>query len=152
MSTLYKETMANIESTTYIEYDKLKEYFFEVMKDLSIKNNDGNYKLYVLKYHYGNIYFHVDLHSIKFSASNKYELWLKIYDYFMKNSKPNKYGYSVNFEEMIQGSELESDFCEELEYTNNKYDAMVNVIDEMLDIWIHGDTLWWKEDISNIII
>jgi hypothetical protein len=65
--------------------DAVKTLYFEVIQNLANNCKSDVCKQYRLRYHDEDSYFkdtNIQLNKLKFKASNVYELWLKIYDYF----------------------------------------------------------------------
>lgn len=133
------------------DYDCREKYnydlFLEVMNDLAEEKMSNKTNLYTL---YNGPYYRkwigVNLDTIRFRASNKYELWLKIYNYFKVNGKPDR-GMTIIYL-MTHGCIMRmllSDINEENEDIT-EYDAMVMAVNEVLTSWFRDEDLYWRKD------
>jgi hypothetical protein len=172
MSKLYIETFERINSDkqykvtntddeindpnhNYYTYgDKICEnfihYLLEVMHQLANEHKTSEINRYRIYKHYSDYWFGLNnnLNHIRFLASNKYELWLKIYHYTKEIT--DDYVYIIDV--MLKKSNLEEIFCTSYESTQNEYDAMKEVIDSVIYSWDGSDTLlWWSIDNTKFI-
>lgn len=126
------------------DQEKFLELMLETMEHLSYSNKSENTQFFQLRYHDGPIYRGIKLNNITYRASNKYDLWLKIYKYFLRNGKSD----AIYFEDCAY--DVLSDYYQ-LKTSPTNEDAMLIVIDTLISNFIDGDTLWW-EQIEEIII
>lgn len=146
------------------------DLLLQVMSDLAKKNSSEITHLYkVVNYDGGNYFdednhwFGVNLGVVRFKASNKYELWLKIYDYFKANAKTSKCNledisyndrnFDIYYMCQLQAEDIESDLDDIMSENEDitDYDAMAIFIDDMLESWIDGEYLFWKKDKYNVV-
>ena len=82
----------------------------------------------------------VDLTRVRFKASNKYELWLKIHNYMLKH------GETIYNDKLYYQYTIDEAFTQEFEKNYDEDAAMIKTIEYELDSWENGDTLWWEEE------
>ena len=124
------------------------EYLMDTIHYLSIKHKTDKMEQYKLVFYRDKLYGNIDFNKVRFMASNKYELLLKVNKYFLANmdnryleSYDQMFGFGIRVDE-----ELPEYFCEHYKYTHNDHDAMVKTVDDMLLCWEDGDTLWWEKE------
>lgn len=147
MSELYIEAKHRVDYNIDLDHvnDKFRRYFLELMYCLSINNTSTDIKTYRLYFCEGNVYHGIKLDNIRFRASNKYELWFKIYQYFKNHRSYNRFGKSY-YQTMYYQYILDIEFVKHYEINQTDYTAMIKTIEFELDLWENGDCIWWKEE------
>ena len=151
MSDLYTEAKQRVVSNVELSNvnDKFRQYFIEMMNYLSNghKSNEmtNEMKTYRLYYSESDMYNGINLNKIRFRASNKYELWIKICDYFVENCEPDTMGRTY-FEKLYYQYMLNEQVVKYYEMDHSNHLAMMRTIEFELDLWENSDTLWWEEE------
>ncbi len=127
------------------EPKKVLDMVLTQMKELADEHKSEDTKIYQLRYHNGTTYRGIHLTRVNYRASNKYELWLKIYDYFLKNSS---YSDAIYYEDCAYDTLTE--YYQITTYPNDR-NAINHVIEYQLANFIEGDTLWWETIGNNVI-
>lgn len=127
------------------EPEKLLKIILEKFQKLGEDHKTNKINIYNLRYFNGTSCYELDLNKIVFTASNHYELWLKIYYYFQKNVDKKYYDSYFNHMDVIFNGENTIDTLQYY-YDNtenpNDDDAIMKVIDSQIDDLMNGDTLW----------
>ena len=119
--------------------ETFKKYFLQVMKRLSIDHQTDEIKTYRVYYTEGDDYFGIDLESVQFKASNRYELWLNIHHYVIE------YGEEIYHDKLYYQYTIDEAFTQEFEKQFDEDAAMIKTIEFELDSWENGDILYWEE-------
>jgi hypothetical protein len=151
MSKLYTEALERINRVIPYQYNHyvckdMIHYMLEVLHQLANEHKSVDTKMYKIIYYQGNIWREIDVNQLRIMASNKYELLLKFHHYLTSNT----YWYNINY--LICSNEIDNDFIESYQEDPTDYNAMKYVIDELIETWMHNDTLWFKEQEDFIII
>lgn len=115
------------------------------MKELADEHKSEDTKLYQLRFYNGTTYRGIHLTRVNYRASNKYELWIKIYDYFLKNSSYSDaiYNEDCAYDTLNEYYQVATD-------PDDQY-AINQVIEYQIANFIEGDTLWWETVGDNVV-
>ncbi len=147
MSDLYTEAKHRVLSNIDLNHvnEKFRKYFLDVMNHLSIQHKKDEMKTYRLYRYDGNEHYGIQLDKIRFRASNKYELWMKIYHYFINHGATDEFGNSY-YQKLYYQYMLDEAYIQYYENDPSDHAAMLKTIEFELDLWEKGDTLWWDEE------
>lgn len=147
MSELYTEAKHRVVSNIDMVHvnEKFRTYFLEMMYSLSNQYKSNDIKTYRLYWFEGNKHYGIQLDRIRFRASNKYELWIKIYHYFIKHSLPDEFG-NTYYQKLYYQYMIDEAYVKYYEDDPSDHSAMLKTIEFELDSWENGDTFWWEEE------
>jgi hypothetical protein len=148
MSKLYNEALDRYVNNSLDYKYRFNYYLFEVMHYLANEHKSdikNKYKIiYKIDHLCSDEYYGIKLNETIFEASNKYELWLNIYYYFIKHSKPTLYGFMFGLNQMYQSINVEFKFIEKYIECHNDLESMIYVINSIMLIWEYGPVLYWE--------
>jgi hypothetical protein len=119
------------------EYKKFENSWIQSMQILA-KDLKKEPKLYRVYYSDSNVYEGVRLDRLRFRASNKYELWIKIHTYMCEHIQGYSHIHTLYHRYVMN------------DHLNDKM-GMINTIQDEIDEWENGNTLWWEEDDTEYI-
>lgn len=135
----------------FVHAGELKQHFIKVIQKLSILNKTDDVEKYHVKRYTSDDYFGLNLNRIRINASNKYEIWLKLYLHCENHCKSNEHGctHDIYCEDSIE---------ESFDYICSKYkikfddenhviisdDIMIKLIDDYLESYKNSKWFWWE--------
>lgn len=152
MSTLYEEARHRVNHHIDLDHvnESFKKYFLEVMHYLANLHKCHTITTYRVYCCTDNVYYGIQLDKLRFRASNKYELWIKIYNYVSTHCNDRMY-VKEYMKRLYYQYTLDEQFINYYETNPNQYDAMIKTIDYELEFWESGDSIWWEEDDTQYI-